>query len=187
MLVAIADVSERMRAEARISYLAHHDALTGLANRIRFHEALDEALARNADGVTLFLLDLDGFKPVNDTYGHAVGDELLRLVAGRLRAAARGGDHVARLGGDEFALVRMLPLGEPSEMAERLIAMLSAPFHVTTHQITIGVSVGIARAGPRGDTDRLLALADTALYTAKRAGKNTWRAGAVEPGAHRIA
>ena len=178
ILVAVTDVSERMRAEARIAYLAHHDALTGLANRIRFHQALHAALrrgARSGTGTTLLLLDLDGFKPVNDTFGHAVGDRVLELVAGRLRSATRNGDLVARLGGDEFALLQGARRGDPAETASRIVEMFRAPFAVGASTIRIGVSIGIATAEPGGDGDQLLSQADAALYEAKGAGRNTWR------------
>jgi diguanylate cyclase (GGDEF)-like protein/PAS domain S-box-containing protein len=176
-LMVIVDVTERMRAEARIAHLAHHDALTGVANRNRFHHALREALSRRTSDrrLTLFLLDLDSFKPVNDTYGHAAGDAVLKLVAGRLRSVARGSDTVARLGGDEFALIHHAGAADVAALADRLVALMRTPFQVGADHVTIGVSIGVAFGDDDADADGILARADAALYAAKAAGKNTWR------------
>ncbi|MBV9777632.1 MAG: EAL domain-containing protein [Acetobacteraceae bacterium] len=174
------DVTERRQAEARIAHMAHHDALTGLPNRVLFRARLEDALARTRRGeaFALLCLDLDRFKSVNDTLGHAVGDALLRAVTARLRAALRGTDVLARLGGDEFAV--LLPaMREPSEaadLARRLVEALSAPCEVEGHQVLAGASVGIAVARRDGSCpDTLLKNADLALYRAKADGRAAWR------------
>jgi len=175
LLVAILDVTKRVRAEERVAHLAMHDALTGLANRMQFHRALDQALAEpQGPWTALFCLDLDGFKPVNDTFGHAAGDAVLRLVADRLRSAVPGADLVARLGGDEFAVIHRSDADDLAETAERLVATMRAPFQVDGALVGIGVSIGLARLEPGEDADRLMARADAALYAAKAAGRGTW-------------
>jgi diguanylate cyclase (GGDEF)-like protein len=174
------DITERRKAEARIAHMAHHDALTELPNRISFRQEMDKTLTRIERGETLAVLciDLDHFKPVNDTLGHPMGDALLQAVSGRLRAFVRPTDIVARLGGDEFAIVQMSvdqPVGATS-LAARLIHEISEPYVVQGHQIVIGASVGIAVAPNDGtDPDRLLKNADLALYRAKEDGRGTYR------------
>jgi diguanylate cyclase (GGDEF)-like protein len=174
------DITERRKAEARIEYMAHYDALTELPNRISFRQEMDKALARIEQGVTLAVLciDLDHFKPVNDTLGHPMGDALLQAVSGRLRALVGSTDIVARLGGDEFAIVQMSvdqPVGATT-LAARLIREISETYVVQGHQIVIGASVGIAVAPNDGtDSDRLLKNADLALYRAKEDGRGTYR------------
>lgn len=180
LVVAVADVSDRIKAEAHVTHLANHDPLTGLANRLYFRAALDAALAAHheEDGqdVIVHCLDLDGFKPVNDTYGHAAGDDILRMVAERLRKGTRIGDLVARLGGDEFAILQVADPGEGETLARQVVQMLQKPFTVGEAVITIGCSAGVAiGAGDGLDADRLMSAADRALYRAKTEGKNTWR------------
>ena len=177
---------DRARKEARIEHLAHHDALTGLANRALFRERLGRALAaarRRGGPVAVLCLDLDRFKPVNDTLGHPVGDALLRAVAARLLACVREGDTAARLGGDEFAVLQA-GAGQPEAagaLARRLVEALSAPYEVLGHQVVVGASVGVALApGDGGDPDELLKRADMALYRAKADGRGTFRS--FEPG-----
>ncbi len=171
--------SERLRAEARISHMAHHDMLTGLPNRVRLQADLERTLAeRQADApVAVFCLDLDRFKSINDTLGHPVGDGLLTQVGERLRACAEGAT-VARLGGDEFAVVqsgRSQPVGA-TVLAERIIAALSAPYEVNGFQVVAGVSIGIAIAPGDGSTaEDLLKNADLSLYRAKASGRGTHR------------
>jgi len=178
-LLALDDVTERRRAEARVLHLAQHDVLTGLPNRALFAARLDEALAGAARGApaALLCLDLDRFKAVNDTLGHAAGDALLRAVAGRLLAQAREGDTVARLGGDEFAIIQT-GLGRSADaeaLATRLIEALSAPFEVQGDRASIGVSIGIALlpqdAATAAEAQRH---ADLALYRAKAEGRNRY-------------
>jgi diguanylate cyclase (GGDEF)-like protein/PAS domain S-box-containing protein len=179
VLVAIVDVTERKQAEARIAYMAHHDALTGLPNRVMFNERLAADLAKvAADGERLAVhcLDLDHFKSVNDTLGHPVGDLLLRQVAERLSSCLRKSDMVARLGGDEFAVVQtpIIDPDEASKLAGRLIEVLSQPFALDGHDVVIGASIGIALAPDDGDgADALLRNADMALYRAKSEGRGT--------------
>ncbi|HZF68471.1 MAG TPA: EAL domain-containing protein [Gemmatirosa sp.] len=187
---SIRDVTERVVLEERLTYQAHHDALTGLANRLQFHECLAQALARaveagrSPDHVAVLLLDLDGFKHVNDSLGHAAGDALLVEVAQRLRHATRGSDVVARLGGDEFAVLldRVRSDVEATVVAERIQRALRAPFAVHGTVAVVGTSIGVARgagadpAGAAGDADveavdALLRNADLALYAAKARGK----------------
>lgn len=173
------DVSERVRHEARITYLAHHDPLTGLPNRLRFRECLDEALARRGgDAPALLCLDLDRFKLVNDTLGHPLGDALLRAVAARLQGCVPAGDVVARLGGDEFAVLHACagPSPRAEGLAQRIVDALSRPYDLDGHRVVVGVSVGIAApAGGAVCADVLLKNADTALYRAKSDGRGTWR------------
>ena len=174
------DVTEQHQVRQREAYLARHDGLTGLHNRAYLAEQLATQLPRTARGdeLALILLDLDRFKNVNDTLGHALGDALLCQVAQRLRAHVRDGDTVARLGGDEFAVLQN-GSGQPGAatvLAQRLIEVLSQPFDLDGHQAHIGCSVGIALAPFDGDTaDTLLKYADLALYRAKGAGRGVLR------------
>jgi diguanylate cyclase (GGDEF)-like protein len=171
---------ERARAEAQITHMARHDGLTGLPNRVLFHQEMERALTRvlRDEPFAVLCLDLDRFKSVNDTLGHPVGDALLVEVAQRLTASIREGDMVARLGGDEFALL-LHATHDPSDatsLAERIIAALSTPCHVAGHTILMGTSVGIAFApGDGDDADMLLKAADMALYRAKNDGGGTFR------------
>ncbi|WP_245442568.1 bifunctional diguanylate cyclase/phosphodiesterase [Methylobacterium terrae] len=173
------DVTERRRSEARIAHMAGHDGLTGLPNRAQLQERLDAALAgREGDeAVSVLCLDLDGFKDVNDTYGHPVGDELLRLVARRLREAVGTTALVGRLGGDEFAIMRCAPAHPAgvAALAEHVVRLLRLPFEVQGHEVGIGTSVGLATTdGPDATTAELLRRADVALYQAKASGRNGW-------------
>ncbi len=165
------------QAMERAAWLASHDPLTGLANRALFAERLDQALAharRNESKVAVLCVDLDHFKDVNDTLGHAAGDQLLREVVRRLAANLRETDTLARLGGDEFAIVQT-QAHQPHDaesLATRVIELLSAPFDLDGHQAVIGASVGIALAeGGGADKARLLQEADLALYQAKSDGR----------------
>ena len=170
------DVSAQREAQSRIAFLARHDLLTGLPNRAVLREELDRALPRCARGeqLALLCLDLDRFKPVNDTYGHAAGDLLLKQVATRLRGTARETDLIVRLGGDEFAVVQV-GVPQPSSataLARRLIDALGRPFQLDGHAAHIGTSVGIAVAPGDGDgAESLLRNADLALYRSKSDGR----------------
>jgi diguanylate cyclase (GGDEF)-like protein len=174
------DITARRQAEAKIAYMAHHDALTGLPNRVSFHAKMEEALHRVARGApfAVLCLDLDHFKSVNDTLGHPIGDVLLQAVAGRIRTCVRPTDTVARLGGDEFAIVQTSseqPVGATA-LSQRLIKELGEPFEILGHQVVIGVSVGISVAPSDGsDPDQLLKNADMALYRAKEDGRAAFR------------
>ena len=171
------DVTERRRAETQIAYMAHHDALTGLANRILLRERIQAALSACPDRrLAVFCLDLDRFKAVNDTLGHPVGDAVLRMAANRLNACIRETDTVARLGGDEFAIVAALTPPDAGALAARLVEAISRPYDLDGHRIEIGISIGIALAPEDGnDPDELLKNADLALYRAKAQGRNTHR------------
>ena len=175
------DITDRRRTESQIAYMAHHDALTDLANRVLFHEKLEEALANTpvaGPHVAVLCLDLDRFKDVNDTLGHQTGDDLLKLVADRLKHCIRGCDIVARLGGDEFAILQ-LDVNEPSDcavLAARIVAAIGAPFDLHGHEIVIGASIGIALSCDNSaDPHQLLKYADLALYCAKADGRGTFR------------
>jgi diguanylate cyclase (GGDEF)-like protein len=174
------DITEIVRVEAQISYMAHHDALTDLPNRVLFKKKLEEALTRGHrdSRLAVLYLDLDQFKAVNDTLGHPTGDALLQAVAERLRGCIRDADTVARFGGDEFAIVQV-GTGQPyhtTELAQRIIEKLSAPYDLDGHHVVIGASVGIALAPHDGiDPDHLLKAADMALYRAKADRRGTFR------------
>jgi diguanylate cyclase (GGDEF)-like protein/PAS domain S-box-containing protein len=174
------DVTERRHAEARIVFMARHDALTNLPNRVLFAERIEQALAQmgRGNGFAVLCLDLDHFKQVNDTLGHPVGDELLRAVAERLQACAREIDTVARLGGDEFAIVQR-EVKHPEDaaiLARRIVEVVSAPYQLEGQCVTIGVSIGIALAPADGALcERLLKNADLALYRAKAEQRGVWR------------
>ncbi|TYC49449.1 diguanylate cyclase [Rhodobacterales bacterium] len=176
------DVTVSEQAVQKIEYAATHDMLTGLANRAKFAAALDDALktASNSDRASeLLLLDLDRFKPINDTYGHDVGDELLKIVSMRLEESMRGSDLVARLGGDEFGVIltrRGNAQIDSYRVAERIIQRLGEPFSVLGHLVTIGVSIGIARIdGAAEDGAAVMKNADVALYDVKNNGRNGYR------------
>jgi diguanylate cyclase (GGDEF)-like protein len=170
----------RAEADAQLGYMAQHDALTELPNRLLFRTRLQEELIRSRRGASfaLLCLDLDGFKDVNDSFGHPVGDMLLRAVTVRLRQETRETDTVARLGGDEFAIIQA-GAEQPAAaiaLAERLVARLAEPFDLDIHQAAIGVSIGIAMLPDDGDgADTALKNADLALYRAKADGRGTFR------------
>jgi diguanylate cyclase (GGDEF)-like protein/PAS domain S-box-containing protein len=167
------DVSERRRLEEQLTHQAFHDPLTGLANRALFRDRVSHALAlaqRRGSPVTVLYLDLDDFKNVNDSLGHAEGDRLLIAAAERFLACARTADTVARLGGDEFAI--LIEGADGSEgLPERIAAAMSHPFSLSGNQLRITVSIGVASAAPGESADDLLRNADMAMYSAKRHGK----------------
>ncbi len=169
---------QRQRAEARMQHMALHDALTGLPNRILLHDRLEQAIAgarRRRSRSALILLDLDWFKDVNDTFGHAAGDQLLKIVAQRLRGGVRANDVVARLGGDEFAII-LNDLVDPDDaelVASKLVASLDQPFALNDHEVHTPASVGITIFPNDGETpEQLLQNADVALYRAKALGRS---------------
>ncbi len=160
----------------RLEYVAHHDSLTALPNRILFRQKLDAALNTGNDGraapSAVLLLDLDGFKDVNDTLGHDVGDALLQAVAERLRATMGPGDVVCRLGGDEFVVLSAKTDMEKAEaLGQLLLALVASPYTVNGRTITINTSIGIALSDEASSSDKLLKQADLALYEAKAAGR----------------
>jgi diguanylate cyclase len=181
MVTALRDVRERRASEQRIRFLAHHDVLTELPNRALLSESLNAALktaARTQSRLAVLCLDLDGFKLVNDTMGHAAGDELLCQVADRLRGNLRDGDLVARVGGDEFVVLQTSgdqPLAAAA-LAQRIIACLAEGFHIGGQDVSVGTSVGIAFYPEDGDTATiLLKNADIALYRVKETGRGWFR------------
>ena len=178
-LMTLEDVTEQQVAKASIMHMAHHDALTGLPNRVLFHEKLTEAVARSRRGdvCAVLYLDLDHFKAVNDTLGHPIGDALLRAATQRLQSQVRETDTVARLGGDEFAIVQS-SVEQPHDatiLAQRLIEALGTPYELDGHQVVIGTSIGIAIVPTDGtDPDQILKNADMALYRAKLDGRSRY-------------
>jgi diguanylate cyclase (GGDEF)-like protein len=175
------DITEQRRSEVKIEYMAHHDALTDLANRVLLDQRLELALMRRIHGeemVAVHHLDLDQFKAVNDTFGHPVGDKLLKTVADRLRGLVRETDTIARMGGDEFVIVQS-PVTDPAQatsLAQEIIARISEPFEIDGHRAVIGASIGIAIGpGDGAKPDKLLRNADLALYKAKDDGRGTFR------------
>ena len=174
------DITARVQAEAQIAHMAHHDALTGLPNRIAFQLEMERGLHRLHRGgeLAVMCLDLDDFKAVNDTLGHSLGDQLLKQVATRLAECLRDNDVAARLGGDEFAVI----FDEIEErdmlniLAQRIIDCVGEPYNLDGQQAAIGVSIGIAMGPQDGaDAEKLLPAADMALYRAKADGRGTYR------------
>jgi diguanylate cyclase (GGDEF)-like protein len=174
------DITERRHAEARITHLAHYDALTDLPNRALFHEQLKRELARIAPGeqLAVMYIDIDEFKSVNDTLGHLIGDELLKSVAVSLGRCIRDTDFVARLGGDEFAIVQtgVGTADDVTGLVTRVLDTIREPYECLGHQVTTDASIGIALAPQHGaDLDQILKNADLAMYAAKSAGRRTYR------------
>ncbi|HVG52618.1 MAG TPA: EAL domain-containing protein [Xanthobacteraceae bacterium] len=180
LISVIEDNTDRKQSEAQIAHMAHHDALTGLPNRLLLQERLGEALSRMARGESfaVFYLDLDRFKGINDTLGHSIGDKLLQTIAERLRGCVREIDTVARLGGDEFAIIQS-QLEQPSDaavLARRIRAAITELCELDGHRILADVSIGISIApDDTGDMDQLLKNADMALYRAKADGRGNYR------------
>ena len=174
------DITDEVAAHAQIQHLSLHDALTGLPNRNKLARYLGDALAlhENAAPLTLLLLNLDNFKPINDSLGHPAGDAVLMEVASRLRDSMRDQDLLARLGGDEFVIVlhSMHQQVEIDCFCQRLIESLRQPISWQEQALHVGASLGIAQSGPQGhEAEELIRCADIALYQAKAAGRNTWR------------
>jgi diguanylate cyclase (GGDEF)-like protein len=175
------EMIHRERSQAKIRYLAHYDALTGLPNRVLFREQLEEAFARSkqsGETLAILFLDLDGFKSVNDTLGHSIGDALLKSIADRLRDSLGETDRIARLGGDEFAVVQVSGEQPASAAAlgAKLIELASRSCVIDGHQLEIGASVGIAVSiGGNVDPEQLLKSADLAMYSAKADGRGRYR------------
>jgi diguanylate cyclase (GGDEF)-like protein len=175
------EVAERERSQAEVHYLAYHDSFTGLGNRVLLRQQLEQALSRpqrKAHTVAVLFIDLDGFKSVNDTLGHSIGDGLLKCVAQRLSEGVPERDKVARLGGDEFAVIQM-DVEQPNAaavLASRLIGMIAQPAQIEGHQLSIGASIGIAVASAdNSKVEDLLKSADLAMYRAKADGRGTYR------------
>jgi diguanylate cyclase (GGDEF)-like protein/PAS domain S-box-containing protein len=174
------DVTERRQANEKIAHMAHYDALTDLPNRVLFREQIERELAKVEGGARFALLyiDIDEFKGINDSLGHHVGDELLKAVAGRIRACLEPGDLIARLGGDEFAVIQT-GIESPAEaqaFVTRIHEAIRAPYHCLGHQLSTDASIGIALAPQDGtDLDQLIKNADLAMYGAKAEGRRTYR------------
>ena len=180
LITVFEDVTDRRKAEERVVHMALHDALTDLPNRTHFQARLREAMARVARGERLAVhcLDLDNFKNINDALGHAVGDNLLKSVAARLRGCVREVDAVARLGGDEFAIIQN-PIespGDAADLAQRIRDAIGRPFDLGGVQAVVNASIGIALApGDASEPEVLLKQADMALYAAKAEGRGVYR------------
>jgi diguanylate cyclase (GGDEF)-like protein len=170
--LSVQDVTAHTMAESDLAFLAHHDPLTGLMNRSRLRIEMELALARAVhEPINVLMIDLDGFKDVNDSQGHSAGDQVLIEIAHRLQRATRPSDRVARLGGDEFAVL-LGPNTDAVAMANRLIEAISQPIVVGDMRETVGASIGISSAmSGEANVDQVLAYADTAMYTVKRSGK----------------
>ena len=175
------EIADRQESQARSQYLAYHDSLTGLGNRLLFKEQLEEALkdvSVTPYALAVLFLDLDGFKAVNDTLGHSVGDLLLKSVATKLRDIIPRTDRIARLGGDEFAILQISATqpGSSIALAEKIIEIIGQPCSIDGHDVTVGASVGIAVAHPgEMNTESFLKSADLAMYNAKSDGRGTYR------------
>jgi len=175
-VIVFRDVGVALENSRRMSHLAEHDALTGLPNGLLLHDRLNKALAlgqRRKKPVAVIFLDLDGFKDINDSLGHAAGDSILRSVATRLTAALRLSDTVSRRSGDEFVIV--LPEVERAEdagaVAGKLLVAASAPYWVGAHEVGLTASIGVAVYPDHGENaDALITNADAAMYRAKRSG-----------------
>lgn len=175
------DITERSRYEEKIKYQAYHDTLTGLPNRLLFYDRLSIALSntqRSKRMLSVMFLDLDGFKTINDTFGHDTGDSLLQSVTKKLINCTRQGDTVARMGGDEFTLIlpQIVRKDEAEIIARRILSTLQEPFLINEHNLSITVSIGISFYPDDGDdVQTLMKKADGAMYSAKEKGKNNYR------------
>jgi diguanylate cyclase (GGDEF)-like protein/PAS domain S-box-containing protein len=175
------DITERKRTEQQLAYIATHDSLTGLPNRVLFSDRLTLALAqaqRNQQKLAVLVLDLDRFKDINDTLGHSVGDQLLRVTSKRLKGLLRKSDTLARMGGDEFLLLvpGLTQREHAIEVARKILGSFQEPFLVEDHKLRTTTSIGITIYPDDGtDADTLLKNADIAMYTAKRKGRNTYQ------------
>ncbi|HTW21353.1 MAG TPA: EAL domain-containing protein [Mycobacteriales bacterium] len=175
----VTDITSRKQAELGLRRLAHSDSLTGLANRLHLANRIDDAVEQlhvgstDSAGIALLLLDLDGFKAVNDSFGHALGDELLTMVARRLRGSLRPNDVGARLGGDEFAiLLEGVDHEQALIAAQRVLSAISTPFVLSRSTVAISASIGLVHATDARDSQDLMRDADVAMYRAKAEGKN---------------
>lgn len=181
LAVTVQDISERKRAEEKIEFMAHHDPLTHLPNRVLLRDRFEQAMAsakREESGVVVMFLDLDHFKTINDGYGHQVGDQLLIQVVKRLRDCIRDADTICRQGGDEFIMVltNIDDINDISRIAQHMLDSLSEPVEIENHPLQISASIGIALFPNDGDDfDTLLKHADTAMYQAKDSGRNVYR------------
>ena len=176
----IEDVTEQRKAAEKIAHMAHFDALTDLPNRALFREQIERELEKVASGeqFALLYIDVDEFKGINDSLGHHVGDELLKAIAGRIRACLKPGDLIARLGGDEFAVIqtKIESSADVLSFVTRIHEAIRRPYHCLGHQLSTDASIGIALAPQDGnDLDQLIKNADLAMYGAKAEGRRTYR------------
>ena len=189
MVALVEDITERMKAEARINHLARFDALTGLPNRTVLRDRMEHALGawRPDKMCAIHFVDLDQFKQINDTLGHTRGDMLLEEVAERLKDSIRDVDVIARFGGDEFVVLQapIKSLEEAESLATRILNVLGGTYDLDGHKVAVTASIGIAVANHRIDPDQFLRNADLALYQAKADGRGTWRWFEVEDGSKR--
>ena len=173
------EMEQREESQAKIVHLAHHDALTGLGNRLLFHKQLGDAVShrqRHGGDLAVLFMDLDGFKAINDTLGHGTGDSVLKHLASRMQNVLREGDKIGRLGGDEFAIIQVGNEQQATALATRLIELIRVPFSVDSHRLVIGASIGIVVAdGDYQDSAQLLRAADLAMYRAKADGRGRFR------------
>ncbi len=175
------DITQRRRKEEHIRRLAHHDPLTGLPNRHLLDDRLEGAIrraTRNDRPLALMFVDLDKFKPINDTLGHAAGDEVLRAVANRISGAVRASDTVARIGGDEFVVIleNLNRADEAGRVAQKILDSLAQPFRFGAATAEIGASIGISVHPDHGSTSTdLMRAADEVMYAVKKSGRNAWR------------
>jgi len=181
MVAILQDATARRQVQEQLAYQAHYDALTGLPNRVLFNDRVAQALAqarRKHSALAVMFFDLDRFKEVNDTLGHAVGDELLREAAKRLRQCVRAGDTAARVGGDEFGVI-LTEIAHPQDarlVAEKIVRAMAAPHYLEGHEAFVSASIGIAMFPLDGeDRESLVRNADAAMFRAKRAGRNSFR------------
>lgn len=180
IIVMAIDVTERLRHDRQVLHQALHDNLTELPNRAWFAERLQQAISRLDRGAGLlavYFVDLDGFKAINDTFGHTVGDETLFVAAGRIRSHVRPADTVARHSGDEFTVLceDLESEADAADIAERILASFSRPCRVSGGDVDVRASIGVAIASPGATPAALIAAADAAMYQAKAAGKATYR------------
>jgi diguanylate cyclase (GGDEF)-like protein len=177
----VQDITERKEADAKIRKMAYHDALTHLPNRVLFVDRLKVAMAsaqRHKQKLAVMLLDLDQFKDINDTYGHNVGDQLLRSVGNRLTGLLRKSDTVSRMGGDEFFLLlpELTRVNDAVKIAQKIMDAFKEPFVFDGHKLNITTSIGIALYPNDGkQVDILLINADIAMYHAKQKGRNNYQ------------
>ena len=177
----IGNALARKRSEALISFMAYHDALTSLPNRTLFQDRLQVAVVhakRNKSMAAVMILDLDNFKTINDTFGHHVGDLLLKAVGERLKRCVREGDTIARTGGDEFTVVLydLAHVQDAATIAQKFLDALYQPFQLEGHEVNITTSIGISLYPLNAEeTENLVKKADIAMYLSKKQGKNTYR------------
>lgn len=175
-VLAFQDITERKKADQELAQMAHYDKLTGVANRQMFIDSLEKALARAGRGrrqLALLFLDLDGFKEVNDTFGHIIGDQVLQMVAQRLVGCVRASDMVSRYGGDEFALIIEDSQVDHNVLAQKILASIEAPYEIGDQRGLLSASIGIALYPQCArDVQSLIEEADRAMYAIKQGGKH---------------